>query len=104
MKLSLSITCLSLALASLQAVAQDGSLRLTDAPRFSEHYLTTPDGVRLYARVYGSGPDTVITSGAAHVAREFARLAKNRTLIVYDSRGRGASDTLNDPELLGFDF
>lgn len=60
-----------------------------------------PDGVRLAATVIGHGRDTVLVPLAAHLAVELAPLARRRTLILYDPRGRGASDRVTDPTRLG---
>lgn len=58
---------------------------------FSEQWVPVSDGMRLYARVVGDGPDTVIIPAAAYLARDLAPLAHGRTLVFYDLRGRGAS-------------
>ena len=60
--------------------------------------------MRLYVRVLGSGSDTLVVCCAAWLAHDLARLATGRTLIFYDSRSMGASDTVSDPEKLGMNF
>jgi proline iminopeptidase len=72
--------------------------------RFEELYVTTPDGVRLYVRVTGQGPDTVVVPGAAWLARDLGPLAARHTLIFFDPRGRGASDALDDLTRLGIEY
>lgn len=72
--------------------------------RFEESYVTTPDGVRLYVRVAGTGPDTVIVPAAAWLARDLGPLVPGRTLIFFDPRGRGASDAVLDTARLGLEL
>ncbi len=74
------------------------------APRFEETRVTTSDGVRLYVRILGDGPDTVVVGSAAYLAQDLAPLQSGRTLIFYDPRSRGASDAVTDAAHLGMDF
>jgi len=67
--------------------------------RFEESYLVTPDGVRLYVRVSGSGPDTVVVPLAAWLAKDFERLTPGRTIIFFDPQGRGGSDAVDTTRL-----
>jgi proline iminopeptidase len=61
-------------------------------------YVTTPDGVRLFYRIAGRGPDTVVVLHGGpglsmrYLVDDLAPLAPSRTLIFYDQRGGGASD------------
>ncbi len=61
-----------------------------------EGFITTADGLRLYYRIIGSGPEPVVIPAAAWLAVEFEALAAGRTLIFYDARGRGQSDPVTD--------
>jgi pimeloyl-ACP methyl ester carboxylesterase len=70
---------------------------------FEEAYVTTPD-VRLYVRVVGNGPDTVIAGMAAHLARDLTPLSPGRTLIFFDPRSRGGSDAVRDTAKLGMEL
>jgi len=72
-------------------------------PLFFEAWVNVEPGVRLYVRMVGQGTDTVIVPGAAYLARDFARLAKGRTLVFYDPRGRGGSDLVLDRARLGIE-
>ena len=85
--------------------ASDGASEAEDdgALRFEESYLVTPDGIRLYVRVTGSGPDTVIVPAAAWLARDFGPLSHGRTLIFFDPRGRGGSDAVVDSSRIGIE-
>ena len=75
--------------APLVAVAQSESA----APSaVREGHLTADDGARLYYRVVGSGQPVVIIPGGLFLERAFARLARGRTVVLYDMRGRGRSD------------
>jgi proline iminopeptidase len=67
-------------------------------PRFAELFVDTPDGTRLYVRVLGTGPDTVIIGSVAYLSADFTPLAAGRTLIFYDPRNRGGSDRVLDAD------
>ncbi len=56
-----------------------------------EDYAITPDGVRIYYRVAGSGPETVIAPFALYHGSSLDRLANGRRIVTYDPRGRGSS-------------
>ena len=66
--------------------------------QFTEGYVTTPDGVRLFYQKVGAGPQSVILPARLFLIRDFRRLAKGRTLIFYDMRDRGRSDAIQDPK------
>jgi proline iminopeptidase len=61
-----------------------------------EGHVTADDGVRLYYRVVGSGLPVVIVPGGLFLERDFARLGRTRTIVFYDMRNRGRSDTVAD--------
>jgi proline iminopeptidase len=67
------------------------------APRVQEGFVTADDGIRLYYRVVGDGPGTVVIPGRLFLFHALQRLAPGRRLIFYDTRGRGKSDPVNDP-------
>jgi len=62
--------------------------------------VTTDDGVRLYCEVWGSGANTLIVPNGICYMDEFRRFAQGRTVVAYDVRNRGRSDTLTDPAKL----
>jgi pimeloyl-ACP methyl ester carboxylesterase len=62
----------------------------------SEGYVTTEDGVRLFFQKLGSGPNVVIIPNAVHMFDSFRHLADNRTIIFFDLRNRGHSDSVGD--------
>jgi pimeloyl-ACP methyl ester carboxylesterase len=61
-----------------------------------EGYLTTADGARLYFETFGDAPQVLIIPNGFYLLDDFRRLAERRTLIVYDLRNRGRSDTESD--------
>ena len=65
-----------------------------------EGYLTTEDGVRLYFQKFGSGPNAVIIPNAIHMFESFKHLAANRTIIFFDLRNRGRSESVSDASKL----
>jgi proline iminopeptidase len=66
----------------------------------NEGFLTTRDGLRLYFRVRGDGPDVVLIPNGIGLAADFEPLASGRTLIFYDVRNRGRSGCATDPAVL----
>jgi proline iminopeptidase len=65
-----------------------------------EDYLAAEGGVRLFFRKLGSGQRTVVIPNGMYLQRDFERLANRRTLILYDVRNRGQSDTVEDDSKL----
>ncbi len=77
-----------------------GELKATD-----EGYFSGADGVRLFYRRFGHGKDVVVflhggPGGTMNNGFEMLPLAKRRTVILYDQRGGGQSELINDPKLL----
>ena len=66
----------------------------------TESYVTTQDGVRLFCRKLGDGPNAVIIPNAIYMFDDFQQLAHGRTLIFFDLRNRGNSDSVTDPQKL----
>lgn len=81
-----------------------GCARLDDtpttdgAPKVREGYLTTSDSARLFYRVVGSAPDTILAIHGGpgvdleSIAADFAPLAERHTVIFFDQRGTGRSE------------
>jgi proline iminopeptidase len=70
---------------------------------FTEGYLTTQDGVRLYYRKVGSSPRIVIQPGRLFAFADFEWLGEHFTLISYDMRNRGRSDLVLDEAKITFE-
>jgi proline iminopeptidase len=68
--------------------------------RSTEGLVSTADGVRLFVHVEGDGPQMVFIPNGLYLVDEFSRLAKGRTLVFYDVRNRGRSDSIDDPSRL----
>ena len=66
----------------------------------SDGFITVEDGVRLYFQQVGSGPKAVIIPNGFHLLDDFRHLGHWRTLIFYDVRNRGRSDSVTDPAKL----
>lgn len=66
----------------------------------SEGMIAMEDGVRLYFQKLGSGPGTVLIPNGMYFIEDFRRLSEGRTLVFYDVRNRGRSDTIMNPALL----
>ena len=70
----------------------------------NEGYISVEEGVRLYYRTVGVGPNTVIIPSARSLAADFESFAQEHRLIFYDSRGRGGSDAIVDESLVWTDY
>ncbi len=66
----------------------------------SEGYLTTEDGVRLFYHKLGDGPRALIIPNGIYLYNDFKYLADSRTLIFYDVRNRGRSDSVTEASKL----
>jgi proline iminopeptidase len=65
----------------------------------TSEYLTTDDGVSLFLQKAGSGPELLLPNGF-HLFDDFQHLADRYTLVFYDVRNRGRSETIVDPDKL----
>jgi proline iminopeptidase len=63
-------------------------------------YLTTEDGVRLFFQIVGDGPKAILIPNGFHLLDDFQNLSDGSTLIYYDLRNRGWSDSVSDPAKL----
>ncbi|HEU4884585.1 MAG TPA: alpha/beta hydrolase [Longimicrobium sp.] len=94
---------------TLSARAAAPSATSYAAPVTSEGHLTGADGLQLFYRVYGSGPDTaVVLAGGpglpiSYLDKDLAPLAHGRTVIYYDARNAGFSQIVTDPALLAME-
>jgi proline iminopeptidase len=65
-----------------------------------EGYFAGAEGASLYYHTIGRGPDTVVVvhgfqgNGSRYLAPDLQRLAQGRTILVYDQRGEGRSDSV----------
>src|SRR5690349_25030008 len=70
-------------------------------------YVTAADGTRLFYRVVGTAPDTLVAIHGGpgvdleSIAGDFAPLTAKHTVIFYDQRGTGRSDLPSDTLKLG---
>jgi proline iminopeptidase len=69
-----------------------------------EGYVPVEGGLRLHYRVIGQGRDTVIIPADLGWGARADVLARERTVVLYDPRGRGRSDEVKDPALVGWDY
>ena len=75
-----------------------------DAPR--QGYIETSDGVRLFYRIRGTGPETLVAvhggpgNSSSSIAPDFVPLEKSFTIIYYDQRGNGYSTLVDEPAQL----
>jgi len=59
-------------------------------------YVTADDGVRLFVRIEGSGPQVVLIPNGYYLYDAVVRFAAGRTLAFIDPRNRGRSDAVAD--------
>lgn len=62
--------------------------------------LPLDDGARLYYEKLGEGSSVVLVPNGLYIARDFRFLADEATVVFYDVRNRGRSDTIADPSKL----
>ena len=74
--------------------AKKGAERADAVPPVSDGFIATADGTRLYYRRVGDGPQSVILPADLFLHPAFDRLAPGRTLVYYDMRNRGQSDSV----------
>lgn len=75
------------------------------SPTVNDGLIRIKDGIDLYFQRIGEGPEAIIIPSGMYLSHEFKRLAsENRTLIFYDQRGRGRSQSISDKSKLGIDF
>jgi proline iminopeptidase len=76
-------------------------------PSPHDGWVTTPDSTRLYYRVIGQGPDTLVAIHGGpgvdleSIAADFVPLAAHHVVIFYDQRGTGRSTLPADTARLG---
>ena len=68
--------------------------------QMDEGFITTEDGVRLFFQKLGKGTQTLIIPNAIYMFDDFKYLSRDRTVIFYDLRNRGRSDSVSDPAKL----
>jgi proline iminopeptidase len=81
-------------------------LACADEPSLvTEGFVEVEEGIELYYRRVGDGPEAVVIPGGMYLEEEFKRLAAaDRTLLFYDMRGRGKSTTITDAAKLGIEY
>ena len=81
--------------AAVNAFAQEGNF-------------TTPDKVRIFYKIEGSGPETLVIvhggpgNSLESIRPDFGPIAKGRRVIYYDQRGQGRSELIRDGKKLGY--
>jgi proline iminopeptidase len=62
----------------------------------TEGYVETDDGIRLFFQTVGDGARVVLFPNGIYLLEDFARFANGRTLVFFDVRNRGRSDSTDD--------
>jgi pimeloyl-ACP methyl ester carboxylesterase len=65
-----------------------------------EGFVHAADGSRLYFQQHGESPDVLLVPNGVVYARDWQPLVAKRTVIFYDLRNRGRSDTVHDVTML----
>jgi pimeloyl-ACP methyl ester carboxylesterase len=84
---------LPLPLCLLLACAHGGADR---PPSVEEGFVTAQDGSQLWYQKRGSGSPVVLVPGAFMLQPDFDRLARGRTVVLYDPRNRARSSPVLD--------
>ena len=93
--------------AAASAAALASVALMPPGPSPHDGWVTTPDSTRLYYRVIGQGPDTLIAIHGGpgvdleSIAADFAPLSAHHVVIFYDQRGTGRSTLPADTARLG---
>src|SRR5688572_707845 len=78
-----------------------------DVPR--EGYIVTPDKVRIFYKIVGTGIETLVAvhggpgNSLESIRADLEPLAKGRRVIYYDQRGQGRSELIKDGGKLGYE-
>lgn len=71
----------------------------------NEGFLKTRDGIEIFYEKIGNGPEVIIIPGGMYLSHDFKQLASDkRTLIFYDQRCRGKSETINEKSRIGISY
>jgi pimeloyl-ACP methyl ester carboxylesterase len=62
----------------------------------SDGFVTTDDGLRLFYRQVGDSGDVALFINGIPIVDDFAPLAAERTIVFFDPRNRGRSETVRD--------
>lgn len=79
------------------------------AAQADEGYIVTPDKVRIFYKIEGRGPETLVMvhggpgNTLESIRADMEPLAKGRRVIYYDQRGQGRSDVVTDGTKLGYE-
>ncbi len=85
------------------------SASILHAQKPSDGFITTPDKVRLFYKIVGTGTDTVVVvhggpgNSLESIRADMVPLEKGRRLIYYDQRGQGLSQRIMDGKKLGYE-
>lgn len=72
---------------------------------YKDGYVTVSKGVELYYEKVGDGQEIIIIPSGMYYSPIFKQLASpDRTLIIYDQRGRGKSTSIIDSTQLGWKY
>lgn len=75
----------------------------------SEGYILTPDRVRIFYKIVGTGSVTLVAvhggpgNSLESIRADLEPLAKGRRVIYYDQRGQGRSELITDESKLGYE-
>ena len=84
-------------------------LAAPDHAQDREGHVTADDGTRLFYRIEGDGPQTLVVvhggpgNSMESVRPDFGPLARGRRVIYYDQRGNGRSQLIEDESRLSFE-
>jgi pimeloyl-ACP methyl ester carboxylesterase len=76
-------------------------LALSFAAHAEDGWITTHDGYKLYYEKIGNGPQRILVPLRIFTKDALQKLAApNRTLVFYDTRNRGKSQSISDPKAI----
>ncbi len=73
------------------------------AGRFTPSELIAAGSFRLHFEILGDGEETLVVPGASALGPDLVPLSADRRLVVYDGRGEGRSDRVDDSDRVGLE-
>jgi len=85
----------AVALIAIAGCANDAERDAPPAVPETQGYVTADDGTRIFYRLVGNGPSVVVLPGDLFLNPALRPLVAGRTLVFYDMRNRGHSDSVS---------
>ncbi len=72
-------------------------------PQEDKGFIVGDQGHRIFFEKFGDGPQKILIPGGMYLSPTFRSLANDdRTIVLYDQRGRGKSSAIHDTSMIGW--